>query len=164
MLKRCSVFVLGTLVLVGNASAANTCYPISGRSDTQSMADQIHQVGVTRLEIGDAKLTGGISGTIVNYLDQSHVVLNHDIGFPGKGSIVTNGDQATITGMIDACRLAVTEIINYKYGTGVFANASMTATATGSLNICNGQNVFKINGKICFANGSAPSAFNSKDD
>lgn len=160
MLMRRSVLVLGALAAIGNVNAADTCYSITGRSDTQSMADQIHQVGVARLDVGDAKLIGGISGTIVNYLDQSHVLLNHDIGFPGKGSIVTSGDQATITGVIDACRLAVTEIINYSYGTGIFANAAMTATATGSLNICNGQNAFKINGKICYADGTAPLVFN----
>jgi len=164
VIKQFLVLIIGGCSIagaIGTANAADTCYPITGRVETQSLADQIHQVGVARLNIGGSTFVGGSSGTLIQYLDQVHVQLDHNLGFPGNGTIVTNGDIATITGPIDACRLGVTEALHYTYGTGVFANATMTATATGSLNICTGENRFKVTGQMCFAAGSAPLAITS---
>lgn len=164
MIKQFLVLFVGGCSIagvIGSANAADTCYPITGRVETQALADQIHQVGVARLNIGNSAFIGGISGTIDDYPDAGHVKLSHNLGFPGTGTIVTSGDIATLTGMIDACRLGVSEAMNYSYGTGPFANATMTATATGSLNICTGENRFKVTGKMCFAAGSAPLAITS---
>lgn len=165
MIKQFLVLIFGGCSIagaIGTANAADTCFPITGRVETQSLAGQIHQVGVARLNIGGSAFIGGISGTITGSGVTGQTILDHNLGFPGNGTIVTNGDIATITGQIDACRLGVSETIMYKSGTGVFANAmSMTATATGSINFCTGENRFRVVGQICYAEGSAPLAITS---
>ena len=164
MLNKCAALclsLLGVIGAVGTANAADTCFEVRGRVDTQALADQSHQVGVARLEIGEKKFVGGIAGTIAQYLSQTSVLLDHNMGFPGSGTIVTNGDLATLTGMLDACRMGITEAIHYTYGTGVFANATLTATATGTLNFCTGENRFSVTGNMCYAAGTAPLSLGS---
>lgn len=167
MLKRCTVLVFGAMAVVGSAEAADVCYPLTGRVDTQAI-DYSRQVGVVKLEIGGTKLTGGISGTIVSPLGASTVLLNHDMGFPGRGTLVTKDDEAVFTGFIaGSCRMGVMETIHYNSGTGIFANvSSLSAIATGSIDGCTflGYNSFKVAGQVCYAEGTAPLALVTKND
>ena len=55
-----------------------------------------------RQAFGQFNITGGIKGAITGTTPTGEVILEHHIGFPGVGSIISYNDIATFTGQPDS--------------------------------------------------------------
>ena len=156
-------------------SAQPTCLPIQGTVQTQAQtptlspsglpvigAEQVGTITVTSTQIrpfiqafGQAFLIGGIHGiitgeTLIN--GAPAVVLTHEIGFPGIGSLISTGDDAIFTGLpddegnvptIETGPLAATA------DAGRFNGWTGNLTATGSVGAITGHNTFTYTGQLC---------------
>jgi hypothetical protein len=150
-----------------SALASATCLPIQGTIQTQSLNDQTEQVGTITMTstpgngnllafqkaFGQILIMGGIKGTITTPTNTyGQTTLEHQIGFPGVGSIISYSDVAQITGAPDAAgNYPVTETasINAIPDGGAFAGWNGQLVATGTLGTQTGTNAFTYTGKIC---------------
>ena len=142
--------------------SATTCLPIQGTVQTQLLNEfeQVGQVTMTSTSpsafkkvFGQMIIMGGIKGTITTQTNLTgKTVLEHQIGFPGVGSITSDNDVAQVTGVDSEGNLLITETVPITDTTaysGAFAGWSGQLVAKGILNITTGTNTFIYTGKIC---------------
>lgn len=145
----------------GAMASAESCLPIQGTIQTQSIS-QAEQVGSITMTSSDLKgfkhafgafsISGGIHGLITGSLPTGEVVLEHRMGFPEVGTIISYNDIATFTGAPDeAGNIPVQETAPISETTGKFEKwgAANPLLATGSVNFTTGSNSFIYSGKIC---------------
>jgi len=98
-------------LIVQTMVSATTCLPVQGTVETQSINDneQVGHITMTssrpvafRQAFGQFNITGGIKGAITGTTPTGEVILEHHIGFPGVGSIISYNDIATFTGQPDS--------------------------------------------------------------
>ena len=155
------------LVLVGvffSALVSATCLPIQGTLQTQSIdgTDQVGTITMTssnllafRKAFGQIFIIGGIKGTITNQTVAT-IYLDHEIGFPGIGSLISVNDAATFTGNPDkegnypTTETGAIEAAPNPYG-GAFNGWTFPDgwIATGTVGTKTGTNAFTYTGKIC---------------
>ena len=155
------------------------CLSVQGTVDTQSQNLSVgipdinaEQVGVITMfptlgngnlfafqkAFGKVLLTGGIHGTITDVTFTNgiptNVILDHEIGFPGVGSLISIGDTASFIGLPDAeGNIPVQEsgtVEGTESGGGAFTGLSGDLVATGMLGMVSGTNSFTYTGKLCW--------------
>jgi hypothetical protein len=156
---------LALLAITSGQAIAGACpnesqeTTVSGTVTTSNISETI-QVGAISLQLTSVhkqKVVFEESGALIGRItDQSFDEygrpvsrLNHTIVFESGDSIETSGDQAVISGVLTECDLVVDEVISDFWGTKAFRKASGTINASGSINICGGQNRFELSGTIC---------------
>lgn len=102
---------------------------------------------------------GALVGNITSQnLETGTSTLNHTAVFELTQSFQTEGDVAQITGVLESdadgvpCAFSVTEhLTKLKWGTGVFAGATIDAVADGTISFCPGKNLntFQLTGQVC---------------
>lgn len=128
------------------------CYDLKGVVRTTSLS-QTAQLGTIEMAGSLGEFEGAISGQVTSsnmsaFPMTSH--LDHIIAIPGKGTLFTHDDSAQIMPIPgNACNLQVTEALNIVGGSKKFNGAQGSGTATGTLNLCSGENKFFIEVNIC---------------
>ena len=102
---------------------------------------------------------GALVGNITSQDPQNgSSTLSHIAVFDVSQSFQTEGDMAQIAGVLDydsdgsPCAMSVTEhIAKFKWGTGIFAGATIDAVADGAISFCPDRNLntFELEGIAC---------------
>lgn len=159
--------------------AAPKCLSVQGTLDTQAIVLPIgddglpvvgaEQVGVITMipTIGDGNLIafkkafgqvllrGGIHGVITDLVFPNGVptvVLNHEIGFPGVGALISTDDNAIFIGPPDAeGNIPVKESgpVTANDDGGAFVGWTGNFMATGTIGTLTGTNAFLYQGELC---------------
>lgn len=164
---RCKV-VLGILSAFVSTLVAADCLDVQGQVQTQSISSQVQVGSLTMAPVinsqphsilnfsavfGQHSLSGGIRGEIIQSASTSTTLyLNHEIGIPGIGSLVTNNDRADIISFDSTNGIAtVKESLSIvgAQNEGMFAGWTGTLVADGVLDIQKGINTFSYSGQIC---------------
>lgn len=179
-MKFTKLFIFGAFGLFASSiSSANTCLTIQGTVQTQAQSPIIDTTGLPAIgaeqvgtitvnptigngnlmafmqAFGQPSLTGGIHGVVTNVTFPNGVptvILDHEIGIPGIGSLISIGDQAPLTGAPDAYgNVQVTETgpLAAAVSGGKFTGWTGQMTATGVIGVVSGQNGFTYTGKLC---------------
>lgn len=139
--------ITASLCLVSTASADEESRPFTATVSTQSISPTV-QVGTIELQIGHKKPnTCSIVGQIVGQDPATGALkLQHQVTC-AHGTF-SSSDTAVTTGMIDQCTLTVVEQNRIVSGTGNFKGVTGSGTATGTINVCTGQNSFSLSGTL----------------
>ena len=152
-MKNNNWMIVAGLLAGGIAAQAHAgCYDLKGVVHTTSLS-QTAQLGTIDLVGSLGEFEGAISGQVTSS-DMSTFpmtsLLDHVVAIPGKGTLFTHDDAAQIMPIAgDACNLQVTEALNIVGGSKKFNGAQGSGTASGTINLCNGENKFFIEVNIC---------------
>ena len=152
-MKKNNWLVMATLMACGFAMQAQAgCYDLKGIVRTTSLS-QTAQLGSIEMSGNLGEFEGAISGQVTSSNMSTFPMtsqLDHIVAIPGKGTLFTLGDSAQIMPIPgDACNLQVTEALNIVGGSKKFNGAHGSGTATGTTNLCSGENKFFIEVNIC---------------
>ncbi len=153
--------IVSTLGVLFSTLVTATCLPVQGTVQTQAINanEQIGNITMTsskplafRKAFGQFIITGGIKGTITaQNLSTGTTHLDHEIGFPGLGSIISYNDVAQVTSVVAEGIYNVSETapITKTDNSGAFAGWEGELLATGTLDFNTGTNTFTYSGEIC---------------
>lgn len=138
-------YLLGALLvsLAGVTQASDGPTSFTATVNTQSIS-ATEQLGIIRITANNKTQTCSIRGLITSAPDAYPITLTHTVVCQ-NGSFTTS--DLAYPGYPDPqnpCVIPVTETINVVSGNRRYANVTGTATAIGTLNICDGQNSFTI--------------------
>ncbi len=154
-------YILCILGFLASFSVDAGCISIRGSVRTQAI-NEFEQVGRIRLSsdavafkeaLGLDEIEGGIHGTIDS--QAMTIILHHQMGFPGVGSLTSEGDQAAIVGAPDSAgNYPVIEALKINQPTSPLNGAFYGWTfqnviAKGIINLKTGANSFAVTGKMC---------------
>jgi hypothetical protein len=155
-------FILSSIAFCLSAMVrADICLPIQGTIQTQSISqtEQVGSITMTSSNLkgfkkafGEYSITGGIHGVITGSTATGGIIVDHRIGFPEVGTIISNNDVATFTGAPDETgNIPVLETAPLSETTGKFRHwtAAQPLVATGTVNFTTGSNTFVYTGSIC---------------
>lgn len=161
-MRTCYKIVLGVLSTFVNTLVAADCLDVQGNVQTQSINNQVQVGNLTmapaaksvpkfRAAFGQNFLAGGIRGEITSQVSMT-VYLNHEIGFPGVGSLISLNDKADInfdptTNGIFTVEESL-DIVGTQNG-GMFTGWTGKLVADGVLDTQKGVNTFSYSGHIC---------------
>jgi hypothetical protein len=153
--------IFSTIGVFFSTLVSATCLPIQGTVQTQSIdgTEQVGQITMTssssafKKAFGQISIMGGVKGIITTINQQTGtIVLDHQIGFPEIGSIISYDDVAQITGPVDTeGNYPVTENLPIDAATygGAFTGWHGQVVAKGTVNFTTNTNTFIYSGKIC---------------
>ena len=132
---------------------------VSGVVTTRNLSEvmQVGSISLQLTSVDKQKVVFDDSGALIGRITDQSVDeygrpvshLDHTIVFDGGDSIETTGDAAVISGYADQCNLIVEEVISDFWGTKAFKKASGSIHATGTINVCGGENYFELSGTVC---------------